>query len=232
MRHAISLAISVIVLSVGSLTASPVFPATQCTAYPGAILITNPTDILFLNPTWTAPGFQCEQSDKLFSDFTTVGVPSDVTMRLTLQGTPGNDIHTVNFAGDLGTAFTIGFTVTVDPAAIEKTVKVSADLSNPGHMGNPSMTKTVVELAPGVFTGSTTASFLGGPGSPVMVIPPAASLRVTDVYTPNGGAATEFGNAFFQTSVPEPATTALFGAGLLALAFISRRRTTKNLRRG
>src|SRR5690242_16881380 len=101
MRHLSLLVTGLITLCVGQLTAAPVFPATTCDATPGAVVVADPNDILFFNPTWTAPGFQCLQSDKLFSDFTTTGNTSGVTMRLTLQGTAPNDVHTINFTGDL-----------------------------------------------------------------------------------------------------------------------------------
>jgi len=199
----------------------------QCNAVPGAVVLA-PTDVLFFLPAWSAAGFQCQQGDKVFSDFSLVGVPNDLTMRLTVQGT-APIVDTINFAGNLSTAFTISYTVTVDPTSLERIFQAAADLSNPGHAGNPSVTKTVIELSPGVFTGSTTASYLGGGGTPISVAPPATSLRVTDAYTPNGGAATQFGNSFFQAvpgPVPEPATTALCGAGLFVLGFITRRRRT------
>jgi len=186
---------------------------------------------MFSFPVWASPGFQCQQDDKLFSDFSAGGAPTDVTVRLTLQGTAPNFVDTINFAGNLSTAFTISYTITVAPTSLERIFQAAADLSNPGHAGNPSVTKTVVELSPGVFTGSTTASYLGGGGTPISVAPTATSLRVTDAYTPNGGAATQFGNSFFQAvpgPVPEPATTALCGAGLFALGFISRRRRTNS----
>ena len=99
MRKLTILATGLMVLGVGSLTAAPVFPATQCDVTPGAVVITDPMDILFFNATWTAPGFQCEQSDKLFSDFTTSGNASGVTMRLILQGTAPNDVHTITSKG-------------------------------------------------------------------------------------------------------------------------------------
>jgi hypothetical protein len=227
MRLLSSLVIGLTVLCVNSLTAAPIIPAVQCTATPGAIVLT-PTDVLFLNPTWKSAGFQCQQDDKIFSDFTSAGVPTDVTMRLTLQGTGPSFVDTITFAGDLSTAFTVMYTITVAPPSTQRIVQATADLANPGHNGNPSLTKTVTELAPGTFTGSTTASFLGGGGAPISIVPAATSLRVTDAYTPNGGAATSFGDSFIQSAVPEPATETLFGAGLLALGLTGswRRRKT------
>jgi len=202
-------------------------PVPQCDAIPGAQDFNDGIDILFTHAIWAAPGFQCEQSDKIFSNFTTTGNTDSYTMRLILQGTEGNDIHTISFGGNLITAFSVAFTVTVDPMSNERTRRVSLDLNKPSETGNPTVTTNVVELSPGVFTGSTSSSFLGGPATPIIVNPPATSLRVTDVYTPGaGGSATGFGNGFTQVSIPEPGTTVLFGAGLLALGLITRRRRT------
>src|SRR3954470_19679960 len=93
------LAIGLMVLGVGSLTAAPVFPATQCDVTPGAFVIpgSGGTDVLFTEATWTAAGFQCEQHDKLFSDFTASGNTTGVTARMILQGTEPNAVHTINF---------------------------------------------------------------------------------------------------------------------------------------
>jgi len=173
--------------------------------------------------------FQCEQGDKLFSDFSTTGDTTGVSMHLILAGVPGNDTHTVNFEGNLINPFTVSYTVTVDVAiSHERTNMVSLDLFNPSAGiggGNPTVTKTLVTssvCAPN--PACTITATAAAPGIPITLTPPTSSIMVVDAYTPNGGHATGFGNGFIQTSVPEPGTTALFGAGLLALGLFSRRR--------
>jgi hypothetical protein len=225
MRQLTLIVTALILFSVGSLSAAAV---TDCAAVPGAT-VASPNDILFLYSTWTAAGFTCEQQDKIFSNFNPGTAPTDTTLRLLLQTLGGGlDIHTVVFGGSFTSDFTVGYTVSVDTGLSTETIfKVTGDIQNPGSTGSPSNLKMV--MGSGGFTGSLTST-IASPGTPIAV-PNLTSLNVTDSYTANGGAVTGIGNSFFQqvpSGVPEPGTTALFGAGLLAVGFISRGRRAKS----
>lgn len=190
--------------------------ATVCTTTP--TLVHDPNDVEFTFSQWSTAGFQCTQTTKIYSNFSPSAGMANVSLELVDTGVT----HRVVFGGDLTNAFTVSYVVTVCCGGSPIT-RVSGDISNPDVFGNPSVTKSFT----GGATGSITFSTLGGGAA--ITIPGSMTLNVTDVYSPGGGAAQSFGNAFTQTTtVPEPATTALFGAGLLALGMVARRRRAKS----
>src|SRR5512142_1497381 len=70
--------------------------------------------------TWRAVGFECEQQDKLFSNFVTTGaIPAGTTLRVSFTELGGLDFHTIQLIGSLRTDFTLRYDIAVtDPARV------------------------------------------------------------------------------------------------------------------
>jgi hypothetical protein len=213
---------SLIVLSASLGRAAPVLsgPVTPCTQL-GAGPRSNVT-ISFA--VWTAPGFACENQDKIFSNFVvTGGLSNDTALQLQEESIGPVDFHVVTFSGNFLTAFGISYDIAVDPLLGPNShiVRVSGDLSNPTNLPNPITTKSV-STEGGVLLGNIISATLN-PGTPL--ITDATALHILDLYAPNGGAAVSISNTFAQATVPEPASFLLAGAALLLFSNRIRRYT-------
>jgi opacity protein-like surface antigen len=222
-------------LAVGFLTATAsAAPVASCASLADSSTVTATTEKDVFNnfagtfTGLTAPPTQtstlaCLQQDKIFSNFTLQSgtLPADLGLTLDLATLGGGvDVHTVNLtSANFGSNFTLTYDLAVS-GSTESVVRVTGGILNSPSVSPASLTKTV--SGAGGFTGSTTTS---NSSSSVINVPNLAALTVSDAFTAGSGGVTNIANSFVQsTGVPEPGTTALLGAGLLALGMISRRR--------
>ncbi len=217
--------VALVALSVFGLQASPILgpPVTACSAIPGVTGTAN--DLIFTFGLWSVPGFACEQQDKIYSNFALGTIPTDATLRIQLQPLGTQEFHTVTVNGNFGTAFTFSYDIAIDLTQnpLNRITAITGDISNPSNQGAPSNTKTV-------FTegGATIGSLVSTPGNPgATILLNQTAVHVMDAYVANGGAAVSISNTFRQDlngGIPEPASYALIGGGLLLLAARSRYR--------
>lgn len=186
---------------------------------------------------WTAPGFTCQQGDKLFSNFLPGASPADTSLRIMTIVLPTDTFYSVMFGGDFRSGFTIQYDIVItssDPGMSFR--RVSADLLGLPQAAQPMLQKVVYSMDPAthvvdMLLGGIT-SYVGTPPpagctspfypcDPLLISGTVRGLHIEDTFTPNGGAAQQIGNAFTQS--PEPSAMALLGAGLVALSLLRRR---------
>jgi PEP-CTERM motif len=220
-------------VAVGFLTATANAAPASCASLADSSTITATTEKDVFNnfaatftgltapPTQTS-SLSCLQQDKIFSNFTLQSgtLPADLGLTLDLATLGGGvDVHTVNLtSANFGSNFTLTYNLAVS-GSTEAVVRVTGGILNSPSLSPASLTKTVSN---GAFSGSTTTS---NSTSADIIVPNLTALDVMDAFTAGGGGVTNIANSFVQSSVPEPGTTALLGAGLLALGMISRRRS-------
>jgi hypothetical protein len=173
----------------------------------------NASGLITLTSILNTPGFSCEQQDKIYSGFNLVsGSIAGVSVEFFFQPIGTLDNHTVQYSGNLSSAFDLQYNIAVDLSISpnNRIVLVGVDLNASASGGNPTVTKS-----------SPTGDFLTivaskNTGSQNTGIDGLTSVNVEDAYNPNGGAATSISNSFVEAT-PEPATMMLMGGALLLL---------------
>jgi len=164
-------------------------------------------------------GTGCDFGDKTFSDLSPA-LPSGVNAFLVQNG----NAYTLTFFGNLTNSFTVAYNVAINsgPAVITQ-VSAGIDLSNPDSDASLTKTATVNGVD---YVLTVDKNTLGGTATAILV-PPATSIHIVDAFTGATPGATSFSNTFFQSTVPEPATIAMIGVGLLGLGFFGRRKLSR-----
>jgi hypothetical protein len=169
----------------------------------------------------------CFLQDKLFTGFAYSGggatTASQIAVHPVFSTVPGQDIHGFTFAPVSGagvwtTGFTLGYTIQVSPpstttAIIGAKLQINTGILPNGTTATSSKTNGIVQTA--LFGNETTLNMFPG-------VPSIGSL--TTVSIPTGSFLISLEESYVQGSpssqvpVPEPATLALVGSGLLRLA--------------
>ena len=216
--HLKTLVLAIVTASLAA--ASPVLapPAPPCTSFGTG----PPTNISIAFATWTAPGFFCETTDKIYSNFAEAGIPGDTVLNLQEQSLGPLDLHVVTFSSNFLLPFTVSYDIAVDLILqpLNRIVRVSGDLSNPSAIGNPTTLKTVFEEG-GLNLGTLVSSANGPPATPLTVSETA--LHVVYAYAPMGGAAVSISNTFAEAQVPELIPALLVASGILSLLLLRKR---------
>lgn len=180
----------------------------------------------------TLPGYTCEIGDKIFSNFTETGITSGI-VDFSMSGTQ-YFVHYDSMAAPETTAFSLGFTVSVDPLVcptcfiIQMQDQMQTANSTLGAPAIPNTSTATVTHTPGGVVSLNALSALNQTGITGALA--TTSEGVMFSYTP--GANGELSVAHFTISqavpvtVPEPVTMSLTGFGLLVLGLFRRPRVT------
>jgi len=177
------------------------------------------------------PNSGCDVGDEEFSGF--AALPTGIGLQFLQTG----NLATVNFVDLSGTglvAFTESYTTNIDPAAVPAgftaaLTRVAAGLQDGNANGNAKLTKTTT----GGFTGTATATDVGGTITPTVISGISVqSLNIVDMFTIVNGDILNASNTYTvtqtaTTAAPEPVSMLLFGSGLMGVWFIGRKKLVR-----
>jgi len=167
----------------------------------------------------------CQDQDKQYTDWTG-NLPSDTLISIqTVAGLVDTHILTI---GDLDIgAWTLGYIIAIDPLAADNALRnitgVTLGFDSAGAAGN-SATKTI--YAGGSVLGGVLDTLFSNGSTDASVAMSEKSLLIMEAISVTNGTYTSTSNSFTQAVdavVPEPATNALIGCGLLGLVWLRRK---------
>jgi hypothetical protein len=183
----------------------------------------------------------CFHQDKIFSNFTYTGAgatqqpASMVNVSHVFQVLPTQDIHgwlIAPVSGQWTTAFNFGWTVTIcttlaqgcsDPNPFANMVAYKQQI-NSGVIPNGSIVTSVNTPNVGSpFTVTTSGASAGNETVQVAINPAATQMTSMASFNGVGNLASLEQDVVQSTAIPEPATMALIGSGLLLVGFARRR---------
>lgn len=187
------------------------------------------TTVLFTN--LNADGYSC--GDKLFTSFSGTSVP---TGSITIQQI-STDLYKVTFVPDGGSttsAFTLNFIASVAAPSTDIISSVSTQILTSAVTGGL-YPNTVTATSSGTGSSSISNTVMTGTGTGddqnnlISYFPGVTSTTISFSVTPgaNGRLQSYEVNVFESSAIPEPASLALMGSGLLGLAVMARRRNAK-----
>lgn len=179
----------------------------------------------------------CEIGDKLFNNFSyTGGVVAASNIGVTITRGSGGIVYQTLLAplsGSWTAGFNLGFTISVDTAIAPNNVIVQVKDQMNSSQAEPPPILPNASMSVATSTPGGTLTLLGILGQETNQTPMFAATSVIHsiTYDPNGAPANGPGGQLFsfevdtvQGTIPEPATFAAMGGGLVILAVMQRKK--------